>query len=49
MTWSILTLLGILAFSPKNLLYRTLMKEYTNIPNKVIGALLTLIGAALVL
>jgi len=27
MTWSILTLLGILAFSPKNLLYRTLMKN----------------------
>jgi uncharacterized membrane protein len=25
------------------------LKEYTNIPNKVIGALLTLVGAALVL
>jgi drug/metabolite transporter (DMT)-like permease len=27
MSWSILTLLGILVFSPKNLLYRTLMKD----------------------
>ena len=27
MSWSILTLLGILVFSPKSLLYRTLMKD----------------------
>lgn len=32
MTWSILTLLGILAFSPKNLLYRTLMKDEQSDP-----------------
>jgi uncharacterized membrane protein len=25
------------------------LKEYTNLPNKVIGALVTLVGAALVL
>jgi uncharacterized membrane protein len=104
MSWLLLTLLGILAFSPKNLLYRTLkkgdqsdpyaqsvvffglggticfffayqagrnaaqivplgglitiismllsipfLKEYSSIPHKVVGALLTLVGAALVL
>ena len=32
MSWSILTLLGILAFSPKNLLYRTLMKDEQSDP-----------------
>jgi drug/metabolite transporter (DMT)-like permease len=32
MSWSVLTLLGILAFSPKSLLYRTLMKDARSDP-----------------